>query len=303
MKRLYHFLSIMLVSLALVAGPGTALADSLVLSGVPEYLWYHGCSPTAGGMLMGYWAEHGYAGLLPGVTNPMVQSQAVDNDISSAAHNAQDTYQGHPANCIADFMQTVSGGTDGPNIASGLANWTTYVGLSVQTAAYSNVSFYGGTFNYAAFTKEINAGRPMILNLFTDIYGSIVGHSVLAYGYQDNMFNLRIKTGTGYQNVTVPGFAVMDTWENGVGPWSQAAWENWQGNAIYSQLDGKGVEWWPFLDLTMSYGYDFSILYDWEIFSAVSYNPVSSHTPVPPTLVLLGSGVLVLLKRRPKMIE
>lgn len=299
MKRLYHFLFITLVCLALVAGPGAALADSLVLSGVPEYQWYHGCSPTSGGMLMGYWAEHGYAGLLPGVTNPMVQSQAVNNDISSAAHNAQDTYQGHPANCIADFMQTVGGGTYGPDIASGLADWTTYVGLSVQTAAYRNVSLYGGSFSYTAFKNEINASRPMLLNLVTTVTGEgTVGHSVLAYGYQDNMFNLTIRTGSGHQIISVPGFAVMDTWENGVGPGRQAEWKNSSGATIYGLRDSNGVEWWPFLDLTTSYGYDFSGLWDWEIFSGVFYAAVPAHTPVPPTLVLLGSGLLVLLLKR-----
>jgi hypothetical protein len=301
MQRLYRFLFIILVSLALVAGSGAALADSLVLSGVPEYHWYHGCSPTSGGMLMGYWAEHGYGGLLPEVTNPMVQNHAVNNIISSAAHNANDTWQGHQADCIADFMHTAYGGTNDSNIASGLAQWTNYVGLSVQTAETERVSWKGGAFTYSAFKTEIDAGRPMILNVLTGKFGMTVGHSVLAYGYQDNMFNLRIRTNTGYQSVTVPGFAVMDTWENGIGRASQAAWENWEGYTIYGQLDSNGVEWWPFLDLTMSNGNNFSSLFDWEVFSGVFYNPDPVQTPVPSTLVLLGSGLLALLRPRPKM--
>jgi hypothetical protein len=300
MKRLYRFLFIMLVSLALITGSGAALANSLVLSGVPEYLWYHGCSPTSGGMLMGYWAGHGYADLLPGVTNPMVQNQAVNYAISSPEHSVNDTWQGHQANCIADFMYTIKGGTYGSNIASGLASWTNYVGLNVQTAAYMNVSLYGGTFDYTAFQNEIDAGRPMILNVVTDISGSTVGHSVLAYGYQDNMFNLRVQTRTGFQTITVPGFAVMDTWENGVGPWRQAEWQSWSGMTC-GILDGNGVEWWPFLDSTLTYGNDFGNLWDWEVFSGVFYDPDPVHSPVTPTLVLLGSGLLVLLIRRPKM--
>ena len=248
-------------------------------------------------MLMGYWAEHGYAGLLPGVTNPMVQSQAVNNDISSPAHNAQDTYQGHPANCIADFMQTAGGSTTGQNIATGLSAWTAYVGLSALVS-YSGVQ--SDAFGYTIFKNSIDAGRPMLLNLSTVLTGDLKGHTVLAYGYQDNMFNLTIRTGSGHQIISVPGFAVMDTWENGVGPGRQAEWKNSSGATIYGLRDSNGVEWWPFLDLTMSYGYDFSNLWDWEIFSGVFYAPVTTHMPVPPTLVLLGSGLLVLLKRRPK---
>jgi len=291
--RISRLLLVIGLVLALAAGFGATPADSVVLSGVPEYLWYHGCSPTSGGMLMGYWAAKGYTQLLPGVTNPMVQTSAVNQAISSTAHNVNDTYVGHTADCIADFMQTVSGGTYGTNIASGLAAWTSYVGLTAKTASYSEVSYYGGTFSYTNFVHEIDAGRPMLLNLVTyapSPYQKWVGHSVLAYGYQANMFQLRIYDGGTYENITVAGFAVMDTWKNGVGAGKQADWYDWFGNKVYAQLV-NGVEWWPYLDLT---GSSYSNLWDWQITSGVSYQPV----PVPPTLVLLGSGLLILLRPR-----
>lgn len=291
-NRISKIILVILLSLTLAAASGAALASSVVLSGVPEYSWYYGCSPTSGGMLMGYWAGKGYTQLLPGVTDPMVQSTAVNNAIASSAHinagGTYGTYTGHTADCIADFMQTANGGTSGPNIASGLAAWTSYVGLTAKTT-YSEVSYYSGTFSYAVFVSEIIAGRPMLLNLVTyaSSYSAWVGHTVLAYGYQDDMFQIKVYTSAGYKNITVAGFAVMDTWENGV---DYSDWYDWNGNLV-TALIIDGVEWWPYVDLT---GYSFSSLYDWQIVSGVSYQLV----PVPPTLVLLGSGLLILLRPR-----
>jgi hypothetical protein len=298
-SRLGRILLVILLGLTLAAGSSAALADSLVLSDVPEYVWYHGCSPTSGGMLMGYWAEHGYVGLLPGVADPMVQSQAVNDIISSAAHNASNTWEGHPADCIADYMHTANAATQGQNVALGLSGWTTSVGLSAQVD-YRAVHLQGGSFSYITYKNEIDAGRPMLLNLLTLVSDDSKGHTVLAYGYQDDMFNLQVRIGTGYQNITVPGFAVMDTWKNGAGVGAHAEWEDWSGNPVYPIII-DGVEWWPFLDASLTFGSDYAYIYDWEIYSGVLYQIDGDPAPVPPTLVLLGSGILVLLRRRPKM--
>jgi len=53
-----------LVSLFIVVT--TARAQELVLTDVPTYYWYHGCTPTSGMMLFGYWDAHGYPNLIPG---------------------------------------------------------------------------------------------------------------------------------------------------------------------------------------------------------------------------------------------
>jgi hypothetical protein len=301
-KRIFKLILVIMLGLTLAAASSAALADSLVLSGVPEYLWYYGCSPTSGGMLMGYWAGKGYSQLLPGVTDPMVQSDAVNNAIASPQHIAAGqalgytygSYKNHTSNCIADFMQTENGGTYMENISTGLLGWTSYVGLTA-TSSYSEVSILGGTFDYTDFVSEINAGRPMLLNLVTFApypYYATVGHTVLAYGYQDAMFNIRIPIGgSGHQDITVGGFAVMDTWKDG--PSNYSTWLGWNGNVINSIIDDNGVEWWPYLDLE---GWSYTSLYDWQITSGVFYQPA----PVPPTLVLLGSGLLILLWPRRK---
>ncbi len=33
---------------------------------MPAYLWYRGCTPTAGGMIIGYWDGNGYPDLVEG---------------------------------------------------------------------------------------------------------------------------------------------------------------------------------------------------------------------------------------------
>lgn len=249
------------------------------LSQVPSYYWYHGCSPTAGGMLMGYWALHGYPQLLPNVANPMVPGSqnppsSVYRNISSPEHNLHDTYVGHPANSLADFMKTVDGGTYINDISAGLKNWSTYAGLSTAASSNSYVRYYGGSFSYTQFQGEIAAGRPMLLNLmtYTTDYGW-VGHTVLAYGFQDNMFNLQVPNGRQSMNITVPGFAVQDTWGNVYGSAStQASWLGWNGKPVYPISQG-GYVWWPFLDMTQTKGYSYANLWDWQVVNGVFYNP------------------------------
>ena len=287
-------------------GDLTSMAFGLnPLTGVPEYTWYHGCSPTSGGMLMGYWAGHGYPKLLPGVTNPMVQSAAVDNDISSPQHNAQDTYVGHTANCIADFMKTVDGGTYLNNIAPGLAAWSNYCGVGVMTCSDAEVAYFGGSFTYSNFAAQISAGDPMLLNLMTYAPSEgWVGHTVMAYGYQANMFKLRIYNGKQYVDVTVPGFALMDTWNIGVGPGKQASWVGWNGQTVYAQLI-NGVDWWPFLDMTLTNGYSYTNQWDWQVVDGDFYQPAGTASssqigstvlnmdsvPLPGSLWLFGPGL------------
>lgn len=59
-----------------------------VLSGVPDYKWNYGCSPTAGGVLIGYWDQPGrFEGLVPGGEMPLYDGGGRDGD-ADARHDA-----------------------------------------------------------------------------------------------------------------------------------------------------------------------------------------------------------------------
>jgi hypothetical protein len=53
----------------------------IVLAGVPAYTWWYGCSPTSGGMIIGYYDGNGYPDLIPGDASTMTDD--VKNAIAS----------------------------------------------------------------------------------------------------------------------------------------------------------------------------------------------------------------------------
>jgi hypothetical protein len=271
------------------------------LGGQPRYEWWYGCSPTSGGMMVGYWdSRPGYGNLYYGDasawggdgssgTRRMVASQA---HITSGSQNGytygdwhnSTSYPTHEANpnCIADFMKTVDGGSDSADITTGLKNYVQQsipslkAGYSATTADY-DVPFFGGTFSYANVKSEISNNRPVLLDLVTYIpeESGWVGHSIVAYGYHDNMFTLTVDEGVQ----TVGGIAVRDTWSPGT---SGSAWVNSARNGtVTSTIDGNGVEWWPFIQFGGgSYG-----VYDWMVSDGVTLNIVAA--PEPGTLIML----------------
>ena len=52
-----------------------------IISGVPYYLWRHGCGPTSVGMVVGYYALHGFSGLIAG--SATTQTSSVNTAIAS----------------------------------------------------------------------------------------------------------------------------------------------------------------------------------------------------------------------------
>ena len=99
------------------------------LSGVTDYEWWYGCSPTSTGMLLGYYDRRGYSGLqypdlVPGVTAELSNygnpSAEVNEIIASPGHiaafyvaygNSGDdpapgSHTSGSFDCLADFMGT-----------------------------------------------------------------------------------------------------------------------------------------------------------------------------------------------------
>jgi hypothetical protein len=275
-------------------------------------------------MLVGYWdGLPGYGNLFDGNALPWYGDQdngtkawvasrahitaGLENGYTYGDYHNSKSYPQHVTHpdCIADFLKTVDGGTYPSQVAPGLQRFVAWdnpqtpiqEGLPAQ-AADLYVPYYGGPLGYHVFKNEIDAGRPMLLNVLTAENATTwVGHTVVGYGYQDDMFKIKVADRLGRTfDVTLGGFAVRDTWMNGT---AFSEWVDWDWNIISSVIDANGVEWWPFLEVPGgSWVYDDGTPgpYDWMITDGVTLY----IAPEPATVVLLaaGAGMLALRRRR-----
>jgi len=226
-----------LAAALLLAAPAIARADVLVLREVPAYTWWHGCSPTSAGMVVGYWDARGWGELISGDNDWQTNRAAVREAIASvgdgdgttgnpgtpgtghvgdyALYDGVDDYghaephedlsdidpdAAHPDDCLADFMRT-------SRSAYGLTHGATYVSrIDNGLADYAALRGYDLTADYRGYhastawghlTGEIRAARPAVMQVDSDGNGR-VDHSVCAVGYRDDR---------GYQE-----YACLDTW-------------------------------------------------------------------------------------------
>ena len=89
-------------------------------------------------------------------------------------------------------------------------------------------------------------------------------------------------------DLTVGGFAVMDTWSSGI---SNSWWLDWSYGYVDPIIDGDGVEWWPFIDIL---GSSWTNEPDWMITDAVTLDVV----PEPMSLLLFAVAGLAAARRR-----
>jgi MYXO-CTERM domain-containing protein len=172
--------------LALISVPTSAGAGQVVIGEVPAYQWYHGCAPTAGGSVMGYYDLHGYGNLFDASGPDVYLTDNVKDHISSPAHNAK--YDPDPdaalpepeKTSIAGFMQTSVGKgfgiTSVNDLDDGIIGYMNYRGYEVDSWWE-----WWGDFVWDDLVAEIDAGRPMLFN--THPPGG--GHIVPVIGYDD----------------------------------------------------------------------------------------------------------------------
>jgi len=234
----------------------------MVLDNVPDYYWYHGCSPTSGGMLIGYWDNQpGYENLYDGDA-PMYAGSgqdAIDDIISSPEHNSatynatECTHDNTPPagdigpNSIACFMHTnpSNGSSQEMDIPTGLRRYAAYDDPDTtinESYDFHSFMYYtphpnqgwpdwanDSAFEFSDLKREIEAGRPMMLDVSLDAGG----HSVVAYGW-------RVRDdGTQW-------YAVRDTWQDG----------NSNGDYGITATTLDGYEWWEWTtpDASDSFG-------------------------------------------------
>jgi len=198
-----------------VSQPATPSKAANTIAGVPAYLWYHGCGPTALGMVVGYYDMNGCPDLIPG--DSTTQTAEVNQVIASGGtagqtltpeqHNEdyakpwncdEDDYitQGrtpHADNCLADFAHTSRstegmcygwGWSDDLNVAIG--DYANYINEDYEVIApeyyWPGVSTPELTFDI--LKTEIDNNRPMVFLVDSSGSGS-TDHFVTVIGYDD----------------------------------------------------------------------------------------------------------------------
>jgi len=165
-----------------------------VLNNVPVFIWHRGCTPTALGMIYGYWDAVSTTHYLSSNQYNSIASTEHYNDYSLPMDDwmcplvipDKSTLGGaHSSNSIADFVKT-SRSQDfccygitiaNPHIKVGIEGYALYRNRPMIVNYYSS-----GT--YSALRNEIICGRPFLLCVDADGDGSI-DHSVTGIGYND----------------------------------------------------------------------------------------------------------------------
>ncbi|MGQ7108571.1 S-layer homology domain-containing protein [Bacillus cereus] len=154
------------------------------INNVPDYTWYKGYTPTATANIVSYWSQNGFQNLL--------QSYEGSNQLIENLARDMGTVQGYRS---PDGK--VSGGqTEMSKIVPGLNKYWNYRGYDVNAEL-------NGTPSYEKYKKEINAGRPIIIN------------TLKHFMYKDHSI-----TGIGFEEMYMPEFneklsniIIHDTWD------------------------------------------------------------------------------------------
>ena len=196
----------------------------IVISGVPSYLWRHGCGPTALGMVIGYYDGLGFSDLIDG--NASTQNTIVNNAIANTEHYSDysqpiDYYPdlftdlseiggAHTSNCIADCMET-SWSSEENRYGWSWSNkisvaFTNYVQMC-NNDYFTNTAYnwFSGS-SWDTYINEINNNRPVVLLVDSD-----------GNGYTDHFV-----TGIGYDESNST-YAIYDTWDHNI------HWYQWRG--------------------------------------------------------------------------
>ena len=204
-----------------VARQATALPGAAVSGAIPDYQWWYGCSPTAAGMLMGYYDINGYGGetyrnLVPGAVAESSSFPSVEGDwdynvqhIIASKRHVSDFYDGGylasgddvfgaptgPLDSLADFMGTSQDAYGNVNGATAIWFFTDGSRLTVADLyntgdpnIYQNSGAYGiyEFLRWAGYGDSSPPAVDYIYNQYVDTLGLPYGFSLANYQAEIN---------------------------------------------------------------------------------------------------------------------
>lgn len=305
MRRMVMQLALVCLFLAAGSAQAGLTVDDLVasvdggaLSGVGDYEWWYGCSPTSAGMMMSYYDTIGYDGLCYdnliagtaasstyGVTGTSAQAAIASNghiaDFYSGGYLAtgDDVDSGRSFDCLADFMGTSQDSVSNSNGETTFYNYTDgsrlYAGdLASYGASYANRSGMVGLWEYLDYCGYGDGvlDTEMIYNQYIDTLG-------LNYGFSWEDYLAEIDAGRVVM-IHVSGHTML-----GYG---------------YDELTGEILlhDTWTQGQQRMAWGGEYDGLAQ---FSVTVFEPTGGTlcaVPVPGAFVLASIGVAFVTRRR-----
>ncbi|MFA5295704.1 MAG: C39 family peptidase [Methanoregulaceae archaeon] len=180
---------------AIIAGEGSlTVTDPLsgysgYISGIPAYYWYRGCSPTAAGMVLGYWDSHGYPNFPVGTS--------LINELA----NAMGTGSTWP----------FDGSTWPWMIDDGIVT-------VCQNHGYSGFSAANDYWmEWTEIKNAVNSQKPFVISML---------HGGIGSGYSQPYGDHSV-TSAGYSEFSTPFVNVWDTWD--IYSTHYIAYGNWWG--------------------------------------------------------------------------
>jgi hypothetical protein len=214
-----------------------------VIAGVPAYLWRHGCAPTSGGMVIGYWDRQGFTGLIPGdastqtyeVNQTIATGEGPGTHYSDYCEPCDDCYQNcdpgddwhgcdpgpllpdmsetggaHPDDCLGDFMRT--------SWSAALMHygWTWLSDVDAGLMEYTNEyvsNVYGAEYHASAWNA------PWADFAWDDFVAEIDADRpmILLVDSDGDSETDHFVTAIGYSDSNgYPEYACFDTWNTGV---------------------------------------------------------------------------------------